>query len=280
MTYFRKSKTIYRNGNSRSYRAECAENEGRFPISKCAAFFNMSLKLFKEALNYAKIESNEWHHVSKFANKVNFYDTNEIKSNFSFWFFIKNRSKKNKDVANSYMKLIAKDTVLEKLNDMSLAKIAKKPKFVTDIKRRCEEFKIPFNVLFDALPSGSGTVTVRNGYRLQDDIRFNRFGGSYCVGTSYVSVCKHVKPFDLTKINIRDIIKNKPKFPKTYNYYNINYKPFLNIRQLKLGIENMKKGLHFNTNNSFSGESERNHIAKNKLIHSFNTRMLLKNKEL
>ena len=78
---------------SRSYNAECAEKEGRLPRTRAAAYFGLSVKAFDAGCNEANYYTSEWHHVGKYANKVDYYDCDELKNNPDFWLGIANAYK-------------------------------------------------------------------------------------------------------------------------------------------------------------------------------------------
>jgi hypothetical protein len=60
-------------GYSKSNRAVIAESEDRFPITECSKRTKLQPETIKEFF-----PSDEWHHVSKHAVAVDYYDTNEI----------------------------------------------------------------------------------------------------------------------------------------------------------------------------------------------------------
>ena len=67
----------YRNGYSRSANAEAAEVEGRLPLTRAipvvAKVAGVTRAKAREAL--LAVHDGEWHHVGKYANKVQYYDT-------------------------------------------------------------------------------------------------------------------------------------------------------------------------------------------------------------
>lgn len=73
------------NSYSKSFNATQAENEGRFPRSRAAKELGLSLKAFDAGCAYVGYNSNEWHHVGKYANQVDYYDTVELGDNPRFW---------------------------------------------------------------------------------------------------------------------------------------------------------------------------------------------------
>lgn len=70
---------------SKSYNAEWAERNGRFPKTRAAKELGLNTKVFDEARWAINYRSKEWHHVGKYANPVNYYDTEELKNNPEFW---------------------------------------------------------------------------------------------------------------------------------------------------------------------------------------------------
>ena len=68
----------YRNGYSRSANAEYAESGGKYPLTR-------AIKAVREEFPQARVKfvkrlledshDGEWHHVGKYANRVNYYST-------------------------------------------------------------------------------------------------------------------------------------------------------------------------------------------------------------
>lgn len=75
MVYYARARSY-----SRSYNAECAEEEGRYPLIRACEAMAQKYSIKKTVARvlleefYADGEQ-EWHHVGKYANKVNYYDT-------------------------------------------------------------------------------------------------------------------------------------------------------------------------------------------------------------
>lgn len=71
----------YRRANSysRSYRAHVAEDSGRHPLERAAKIIAEHSGASKAASKSFLVNNHdgEWHHVGKFANQVNYYDTSE-----------------------------------------------------------------------------------------------------------------------------------------------------------------------------------------------------------
>jgi hypothetical protein len=91
------------NSYSRSYNATVAEYAERFPLTRAAAHLGISVKAFKKGLEAAEITTNEWHHVGRYANRVDYYDvsySSEIVNSISFWKGATNRS--NKEICDKY----------------------------------------------------------------------------------------------------------------------------------------------------------------------------------
>lgn len=109
--------TFYSRNNSysRSCNAEVAESQDRFPLTRAAQYLGLSSAAFKAGLSNAGISTNEWHHVGKYANRVDYYDVSldsEIVNSFKFW---KGAiTKANKALCLENMKRIAHASMLEK----------------------------------------------------------------------------------------------------------------------------------------------------------------------
>lgn len=275
----KKNRTIYRNGNSRSYNAECAEDDGRYPLTRAAKAMGISLKTFKEALIHICYTSAEWHHVSKYANKVDYYDTNEIGENPRFWLFVSKKSKKNRLEYRQKASKLQFALLLEKLTSVRRVDIGKKC-FKNDIKRRCESFCIPYNALFDALPAhqqytpGFEQQYVSNGSYMSDDYRIGYHGNVYSVGQSLTSRGKYITPFDLTIDNFRALFKknNASKYMQ-WNKYQNEYRWIINREWINHGIANLKAGIGFNSHNSGQGMNDASHKAKRAIEACYKNRM-------
>ena len=70
---------------SRSYNAEVAESEGRLPRTRAAAALGVSAPAFDAGCKAAGYVCDEWHHVGKYANRVNYYDAEELRITPAFW---------------------------------------------------------------------------------------------------------------------------------------------------------------------------------------------------
>lgn len=73
------------NSYSRSYNASCAEAEGRLPRTRAAAALGLSTKAFDAGCAACGYRATEWHHVGKYANMVDYYDTEELSASAEFW---------------------------------------------------------------------------------------------------------------------------------------------------------------------------------------------------
>lgn len=75
-----------RNGSySRSANAEAAEDAGRFPRTRAAAYLGLSVKAFNAGCLAVGYRATEWHHVGKYANPVDYYDCEELADSPEFW---------------------------------------------------------------------------------------------------------------------------------------------------------------------------------------------------
>ena len=70
---------------SRSYNAEVAEAEGRLPRTRAAAALGVSTTAFDAGCRAAGYVATEWHHVGKYANRVDYYDCDELRRSPEFW---------------------------------------------------------------------------------------------------------------------------------------------------------------------------------------------------
>lgn len=85
---WRKRRSAYYSRNqsySRSYNAERAEADDRYPRTRAAKHLGLSTKAFDAGCAHMGYVSHEWHHVGKYANMVDYYDTKELAASASFW---------------------------------------------------------------------------------------------------------------------------------------------------------------------------------------------------
>lgn len=77
--------TYYSHGRGRSWGAEDAEQYGRFPQTRAAEYLGVSIKAFRAGCAACGYHSTEWHHVGKYAARIDYYDTHEVKNDPKFW---------------------------------------------------------------------------------------------------------------------------------------------------------------------------------------------------
>lgn len=280
-------RTIYKNGNSKSANAEYAEDNGRYPLTTAAKKLGITPALFKKAIEFCNYRTNEWHHVSKYANKVDYYDTVELLCNYKFIVFLKNRAKDNRLFVYA-LKELAKERLTERLTPKQTDNRFNKT-FEQALKKRCADFKIPFDALFDALPADQ-TIEAKGNYRViqngtyeQNEVRVG-YRGVYETGyTHTIARVKYIIPFDLTLTNIRTVFKANKNWCKKrlikgkkvfINRNGIDqYNWILNRPWLLTGIENLKKGTHFTDHNSGTHCNPQSHKCKRKIEAMYNNRI-------
>lgn len=139
---------------SRSYNAEQAEGEGRFPLTRAAKYIGLSSAALKKGAEHADLVTTEWHLVGKYANKVDYWDVSkdgEIYNSYKFWFGAMTKS--NKDWCMENLVRIAKQRLNENLKPKPLN--TKKETRGGAIERRKKELKIykdvniPYNIPLD-----------------------------------------------------------------------------------------------------------------------------------
>jgi hypothetical protein len=76
-SYFSRRSAYYSRNDSysRSANAEAAETEGRLPRTRAAQALGVSVKAFDVGCARCGYTSTEWHHVGKYAMRVDYYDT-------------------------------------------------------------------------------------------------------------------------------------------------------------------------------------------------------------
>lgn len=73
------------NSYSKSLGAETAEREGRYSLTRAAQCLGISSAAFKKGIKKCSYTATEWHHVGKYANRVDYYDTTELRNDPLFW---------------------------------------------------------------------------------------------------------------------------------------------------------------------------------------------------
>jgi hypothetical protein len=172
----------YRRNNSysRSYNAERAEQENRLPRTRAAAHLGVSVKMFDAACDAAGISTSEWHHVGKYANRVDYWDTEECNNSYDFWKFVYQKSKgAKKEVAKQRVKRLIHDQLMTKLYDAILdargRKAATYGRYSAAFKRRVLQFG-------------------------KSDIWFHRYTDDYF---------RHNKQFELSTANVKSFIEDR-----------------------------------------------------------------------
>lgn len=77
--------TYFSSGRGRSWGAEEAEEKGRYPRLRAAMRLGISVSAFDSACDAVGYVPTEWHHVGKFASRVEFYNTRVLSRNPRFW---------------------------------------------------------------------------------------------------------------------------------------------------------------------------------------------------
>lgn len=141
------------NSYSRSYNASQAESEGRFPLNRAAQYIGLSSAAFKKGAEHADLVTTEWHHVGKYANKIDYWDVSkesEIYNSYKFWFGAMTKS--NRDWCMENLVRIAKQRLNERLKNVPIPKNVKGFKLtqindfryyldITDLSKKDKIFK-------------------------------------------------------------------------------------------------------------------------------------------
>lgn len=79
-----KTMSYIRHGQGKSDNAIFAESTGRFPLTRAIPIVAKELKITRKAARQLIEEAGpcEWHHTSKYGNATDYYDTEEIISDF------------------------------------------------------------------------------------------------------------------------------------------------------------------------------------------------------
>ena len=163
------------NSYSRSYNASQAEQEGRFPLTRAAQYIGLTRAAFLKGAEHADLKTTEWHHVGKYANKVDYWDVSsnsEIYNSYKFWFGAMNKSNKdwcmenliriarkmlNQNMKPKSNKLSSKGYEITKVGNfnyrLTIHDLSKKDKIMNAVKK---EFKHRYHYnKIEISPSGS-----------------------------------------------------------------------------------------------------------------------------
>lgn len=121
------------NSYSRSANAEAAENQGRLPRIRAAKELEISVKAFDAGCQAIGYVATEWHHVGKYANRVDYYDTVKLGMNIKFW--QGSRTKANAAIIKEKIQSLIRLHWQERLTP---PEPVKSPKFNTALKKICE----------------------------------------------------------------------------------------------------------------------------------------------
>lgn len=237
------------NSFSRSFNAEQAENENRYPLTRAAEHLGISVKSFKNGLDKAEIKPNEWHHVGKFANKVDYYDVSEnseIVQSIAFWDGAINKINKKHCAAMrlAAIKLKASENLKQKL---TVSTNFKNPSFAKKLQSILHPKTLErlVNILKDRTKKES--IFIRTGaYKEYSEMRCNQWGRYYEIyHDAPITVIKggSIAPFNLSPFglkttlnNVRDIFQkqkarpNNRGYQKKYSFSRSNVKAILDRR--------------------------------------------------
>jgi DNA-binding XRE family transcriptional regulator len=265
-----KTKTIYKNGNSKSYGAQRAQAENRYPRYQAAQALGVSKKAFDAGVARAGYRASEWHHHGRDARRVWYYDCEELSQSIEFWLgAIRGGLSKKKAYA------IIRPIIKKRMHARLTPSDRNNPKFSLDIKNRVERLGISWEAFFKALPKDQTLgypgqcVCVSNGEELVFIPTMNSRGEIEDCNPHLITKSKYIKPFDLTIENIRAVFQRSPSRFK----FRSGYRPVLAYSWLTKGIENLKSGKSFNDHNSGFGINARSHNAKNIIIERYNQRV-------
>jgi len=265
-------RTRYRNGNAKSYGAECAEQDGRYPRHAAARALGISVKAFDAGVIRCGYIPSEWHHVGPRAVRTWFYDTVELGESVEFWLGALAVTKTA--ATRAHIRAAIRPIWIARM--WARLKPVEQPKkhgFSLAIKARVEALGIPFSVLFDRLPQTDGGQEIAHGTTVQQDIRMDRHG-NIREGEFYtVKRIKRVAPFTLDLPTIRQVFRENPGLkPKPV----VGYRWILDKQWLMRGLENLKAGFGFTFANSGRYSSHRSHRAKYVLECRYNERQVKK----
>ncbi len=222
------------NSYSRSYNAERAEKSGRLPLTRAAKYLGLSVAAFKGGCEAIGYQSNEWHHVGKYATQVAYYDTAELSEDYKFWKGAK--TKANKEfVATEItrcLKAVAKENIEEKFRYI---RYEKKSRFANALKRKCEGNPKMLEAIVQGCRNSPGkgdTQYIAYGETYERDQRVTYDGRVYEVGEPCLNTIGcHIRPFNLSKKGwskkIREIsMKKFSRFmEKDFNRFTYSFNP-------------------------------------------------------
>lgn len=195
---------------SRSANAESAESDGRFPRTRAAQSMGISVKAFDAGCLAANYTTSEWHHVGKYANKVDYYDTAELELNIKFWQGA--RTKLNRTYTTAKIADLIRGHWQERLMELVNVPV-KSPKFANALAAKCKDKGRQLKAIVDYIGSRSGGGPwVTYGVHTEESIRFRRDGSHYFVTESNCASGAFVPEFHLTAANIAAIVTAASKY--------------------------------------------------------------------
>lgn len=124
------------NSYSKSYNAHVAEREGRYPRTIAAKRLGLSVKAFDAGCEKIGYTPSEWHHVGKFATRVDYYDAAELGNNPLFWKGATTRS--NASFCSLQITKLMRSRMTEKFQTKKQVQADYIPSYIG-----CGEYRIP-----------------------------------------------------------------------------------------------------------------------------------------
>lgn len=248
------------NSYSRSYGAECAERNEKFPMTRAAKYLGLSVKAFKDGLEASGITASEWHHVGKYANEVDYYDVSdesEIVASYSFWKGASNKA--NKAICEPYYRNALKVYAHERLTTKMSAwdRVVRNPKFAKDFIAKCNNAFVRSVVMMAGDQSLKGpSQFVKYGTHSEDEYRVGHTGVYYTGRVIHNCASgSHINPFSLHPANLarlkREIsLKKYDKFLEKRDR-DLKVKSCINRENVKKILDRKVRGCVHNNSLSF-----------------------------
>lgn len=193
--YYSKNKSY-----SRSYNAECAEEDGRYPATRFKAVYGIDPRKV--------VAAHEWHHVGKYAARVDYFDIEDVMQALADMPYVDRRKLIGRGKFRDYWQTHRFEFLKIEREGQDIRPI-RRPAFAAALISKCEgkggALKAICRMLDDRGVKGS--VFVRYGTHFEDDMRVTHYGEMYSVGSIKCASGGWIKPFNLDEKNFKHVIR-------------------------------------------------------------------------
>lgn len=187
---------------SRSYNAECAEEEGRFPATRFKQVYGIDPRKV--------VSAGEWHHVGKYANKVDYYDIEDVMAELAGMAYVDRMAAIGKGKFKQYWEVNKMEYLRDRYRKKEPEPLPENYKaFKKAIVEKCKGKGGMLKAIVENRKIGGGREDqyVEYGSRMEEDIRLTSWGSPYSVGMRECSAGGWLTPFDLSPQSLKKIVR-------------------------------------------------------------------------